>query len=143
MACARPFTVKVIMGALRRSPFVDNASRAVPLRADTADLLRRIGPGRLIAEAGAQVSHEVDHLRLRERPGEAWHDAADRTLGRLNALEHDPDHIARVETGERRVLGQRADRERHLPAPLMAGRADAGINRRSLRMPEVRARARL
>ena len=82
-------------------------------------------------------------LRLGERPGEAGHDAADRTLGRLNAVEHDPDHVARVGTGERRVLGERAERERHLPAALMAGRADAGVNRRSLRMPEVRARARL
>src|SRR3954470_16618798 len=132
MACACPFTVKVIMGALRHVSLLDNASRRVPLRADAAHLLRDLGPGWLIAEAGAQVGDEIDHLRLGERAGEARHDAADRALGRLDAAQHHPDHVARVGTVEGRVPGQRAERERHLSAALVAGGAHAGVDRRSL-----------
>ena len=60
----------------RSGPRPDNALRTVPLRPDAADLPGEVGPGRRVAEAGAQVRHEIDDLRLGKGAGEAGHDAA-------------------------------------------------------------------
>jgi len=61
------------------------------------------GPGRLLAEAPAQIVQQSRNLRVVHAGGEARHDRAAFALDRGYARQHDVDEVARIGARDRRA----------------------------------------
>src|SRR5947209_20207599 len=81
------------------------------------------GPGRLVAEASAQVVQQDCDLSVGHAGGKARHDRAGLALHGTNARQHDVSEIARIGSGDRGRETEIDPTKGRRPAGLMAGGA--------------------